>query len=121
MFSRSAHLVASAATSAWSRRSAASPAAASSSPFSSLKSAMRRRAMAHGIRFPWRWRDPRAVFGHDEDAAGEPSIDVVVASAAEPTPPQLLLDVGDGALPRPVLAQEPRADRALEGSDRWIE
>jgi len=61
------------------------------------------------------------VFGHDEDAAGEPSIDVVVASAAEPAPPQLVLDAGDGASARPVLAQEPRADRALEGSDRWIE
>src|SRR6185369_8017227 len=121
MFSRSAHTVTSAATSAWSRRSAVSPAAASSTPFSSLKSAMRRRAMSHRIRFRWRLTDPRTVSGRDENAAGEPSVDVVVASAAESTPPQLRLDVGDGAPPRPVLAQEPRADRALEGSDRRIE
>jgi hypothetical protein len=61
------------------------------------------------------------VTGRDDDAAGEPSIDVVVASSAESAPPQLLLDVGGGAPARPVLAQEPRADRALEGSDRGIE
>jgi hypothetical protein len=77
--------------------------------------------MAHGIRFPCLLKGPSPVIGRDEDAAGEPSIDVVVASAAESAPPQLLLDIADGPSPRPVLAQEPRAERALESSDRWIE